>query len=381
MQTTKKLRAARWLVVVAVMTMLAAACSSSSDDTTTTTDGGTPTELVPVSMQLQWFPQAQFAGYYAAKAQGFYEEVGLDVTLLDGGVDIVPATVLGAGGADFAESWAVRALGPREEGANIVNIAQVFERSATLQVAFADSGITSVADLAGRNVGTWGFGNEAEVYAGLRMNGLDPATDVNIVQQQFDMLAFIAGDIDAAQAMTYNEYAQVLESINPETGELFKPEDLFVIDWNEVGSAMLQDGIWADAGRLESDPEYREIAVKFVEASLRGWAFCRDNFDACLADVLAVGPTLGEGHQRWMLNEVNKLIWPSSAGIGMMDGVLWRQTIDNALAGQLLAADPGADAYRTDIVQEALDNLRAKGIDVDGTGYTPLVVELTEGGE
>lgn len=126
MQTTKKLRAARWLVVVAVMTMLAAACSSSSDDTTTTTDGGTPTELIPVSMQLQWFPQAQFAGYYAAKAQGFYEEVGLDVTLLDGGVDIVPATVLGAGGADFAESWAVRALGPREEGANIVNIAQVF---------------------------------------------------------------------------------------------------------------------------------------------------------------------------------------------------------------------------------------------------------------
>ncbi len=381
MQTTKKLRAARWLVVVAVMTMLAAACSSSSDDTTTTTDGGTPTELIPVSMQLQWFPQAQFAGYYAAKAQGFYEEVGLDVTLLDGGVDIVPATVLGAGGADFAESWAVRALGPREEGANIVNIAQVFERSATLQVAFADSGITSVADLAGRNVGTWGFGNEAEVYAGLRMNGLDPATDVNIVQQQFDMLAFIAGDIDAAQAMTYNEYAQVLESINPETGELFKPEDLFVIDWNEVGSAMLQDGIWADAGRLESDPEYREIAVKFVEASLRGWAFCRDNFDACLADVLAVGPTLGEGHQRWMLNEVNKLIWPSSAGIGMMDAVLWQQTIDNALAGQLLAADPGSDAYRTDIVKEALDNLRAKGIDVDGTGYTPLVVELTEGGE
>lgn len=213
------------------------------------------------------------------------------------------------------------------------------------------------------------------------MNGLDPATDVNIVQQQFDMLAFIAGDIDAAQAMTYNEYAQVLESINPETGELFKPEDLFVIDWNEVGSAMLQDGIWADAGRLESDPEYREIAVKFVEASLRGWAFCRDNFDACLADVLAVGPTLGEGHQRWMLNEVNKLIWPSSAGIGMMDAVLWQQTIDNALAGQLLAADPGSDAYRTDIVKEALDNLRAKGIDVDGTGYTPLVVELTEGGE
>ena len=51
--------------------------------------------------------------------------------------------------------------------------------------------------------------------------GLDPAKDVTLVQQQFDMQALLKGDIDAAQAMDYNEYAQVLEAENPETGKLY----------------------------------------------------------------------------------------------------------------------------------------------------------------
>ncbi len=369
---TNRKRAAKWLIVVAVFAMIAAACGSDEGDTT---------ELTPVTLQMQWFTQAQFAGYYAAVAEGYYEDAGLDVTILEGGVDIVPATVIESGAADFALSWVIRALGPREEGANVTNISQIFERSATLQVSFADQGITTPADLAGKNVGNWGFGNEAELFAGLRQAGLDPNTDVNLVQQQFDMLALIAGDIDAAQAMTYNEYAQVLETINPATGELFQPEDLSVIDWNDVGTAMLQDGIWADADRLADDPAYRETAVKFVEASIRGWVFCRDNFDECVQHVLDAGPTLGESHQRWMLNEINNLIWPASSGVGTMDPNLWNQTIKNAVDGAVLKGEPAAGAYITDINAEALANLRADGVDVDGNGWTPLTIELTEGGE
>ena len=90
--------------------------------------------------------------------------------------------------------------------------------------------------------------------------GLDPATDVTLVQQDFDMQALLSGDIDAAQAMTYNEYAQVLEAVNPDTGELYTPDDWTVIDWNDVGTAMLQDAIWADTEKLASDPEYKETA-------------------------------------------------------------------------------------------------------------------------
>ena len=367
----------RVLVPLLALSLLAAACG---DDDEAEPDPE-PAELTEVALQLQWFTQAQFAGYYAARDLGFYNDVGLDVTILEGGVDIVPASVLDSGAADFAVSWVPRGLVPREEGANITNIAQVFQRSATLQVSFAGSGINSVSDLAGRTVGNWGFGNEFELLAGLRKNGLDPQSDVTLVQQNFDMLALISGDIDAAQAMIYNEYAQVLETINSDTGELYQPEDLNIINWNDEGTAMLQDALWADADRLESDADYRDVAVRFVEASIRGWAHCRDNSDACVDVVLNNVPTLGESHQAWQLNEISSLIWPSPLGAGVMDPDLWTQTVDVATGESILSAAPDDGAYRTDIAEEALANLRDQGVDVIGSGFERVVVELREGGE
>jgi NitT/TauT family transport system substrate-binding protein len=195
------------------------------------------------------------------------------------------------------------------------------------------------------------------------------------------MLALIAGDIDAAQAMTYNEYAQVLETINPDTGELFKAADLTVLNWNDYGTAMLQDAIWADADRLDDDVEYRKMAVAFLEATFRGWAFCRDNFAACVDDVLAAGPTLGTSHQEWQLNEINKLIWPSNPGIGIMDQALWDQTIQVATDEGILAADPGFGAFRNDLAELALENLAADGVDIKGDRWEPITVKLNEGGE
>jgi NitT/TauT family transport system substrate-binding protein len=390
----------RLLAVLLALTLVAAACGNDSDDGDGDTDSGAvdgdgdgavaaddndddmADELTPVTLQLQWVPQSQFAGYFAARDLGFYEDLGLDVTIVDGGVDIVPATVLDSGGADFAISWVPRGLVPREEGLNITNIAQVFQRSGTLQVSFADAGINSVADLAGKNVGNWGFGNEFELFAGLASAGLDPQSDVTLVQQDFNMTALINGDIDAAQAMIYNEYAQVLETENPETGELFQPEDLTIIDWNDVGTAMLQDAIWADADRLDDDAAYRETAVKFVEASLRGWAFCRDNFQECVDVVVDAGPPFGgPGHQAWMMNEINALIWPSPGGVGMMDQALWDQTVEVATSQGILAAAPDDGAFRTDIAAEAIANLEAAGIDVNGSGFTRLDVGVTPGGE
>ena len=337
--------------------------------------------LTEVTVQLQWFTQSQFAGYYAAHDQGIYEDLCLDVTILEGGVEIVPIPVLDSGGADFAVSWVPRALVPREEGANVVNIAQIFERSATLQVSWADSGITSVEDLRGKTVGNWGFGNEFELLAGLRRNGIDPDSDVTLVQQNFDMSALLNREIDAAQAMIYNEYAQVLEAINPDTGELYQPEDLVVIDWNDVGTAMLQDAIWADADRLESDAAYRDTAVRFVQGTLAGWIWCRDSADACVDVVLDNAPTLGRSHQTWQLNEISALIWPSTNGIGVMDDGLWDQTVDVAVAEGILSAVPEGEAYRTDIVSEAIANLEAEGLDTGGSGWTRVTVVLNEGGE
>src|ERR1044072_757140 len=86
-------------------------------------------DLIPVRLQLQWVAQSQFAGYYAALAQGFYEDAGLDVTILEGAVEIVPQQVVAAGGAEFGIAWVPKVLDSREDGVDLVNIAQVFQRS------------------------------------------------------------------------------------------------------------------------------------------------------------------------------------------------------------------------------------------------------------
>jgi NitT/TauT family transport system substrate-binding protein len=342
-------------------------------------------DLIPIRLQLQWVAQSQFAGYYAAEALGFYEDEGLDVTILEGAVEIVPQQVVAAGGAEFGIAWVPKVLETREAGPDLINLAQVFQRSGTLQVAFVDSGIESVEDFRGRLIGTWGFGNEHELFAAMRAVGIDPDNpdDVTIVQQPFDMSMLVNREIDAAQAMTYNEYAQVLEQTDPETGDfLFFPEDLNVIDFNDVGTAMLQDHIFVDGDWLAQDGN-EEIALKFLRASFRGWIYCRDNFDECVDIVLDNGPTLGEGHMRWMLNEINKLIWPSPDGIGVLDLDLWQQTVDVSLEAGIISEDPGEDAYRLDLAAAALESLMEDYPELDLTGedFEPTEVEITPGGE
>jgi len=330
-------------VALGAMALSAAGCSK-QDKAAVGESGSAVDKADKVRLQLKWMTQAQFAGYYAAKAKGFYTEEKLDVSVLPGGPDIVPEQVVAGGGAEFGIDWLPSLLSAREQGTPLVNIAQVYQHSGMREVSFKTAGIKTPADLKGKKVAVWFGGNEFELLATLDKYGIDRNKDVTLVQQPFDMNLLVTKQVAAAAAMTYNEYKQVLD-----TG--VKPEELSLIDFNEEGTAMLEDGIFAREDWLAKDPKNKDIAARFLRASLKGWAACRDNASECVDIVVKQSPTLGKDHQAWMMAEVNKLVWGPPAGPepGLMDKTAFRRTADIALKFKVIKKPAEDSAFTTEI--------------------------------
>ncbi len=370
------MRKGKWYVVIGVLVLAAAVTASLA----MASNSSKSQELTKVTLQSKWVVQSQFAGYYAAKAKGYYKQLGLDVAIKVGGPDILPEQVVLGKQAEFGINWMPSTLAQRDTGNDLVNIAQVYARSGTTEVTFKKSGINTFRKMRGKKFGVWIYGNEFEQRAALVKYGMNPDKDVQLVKQNFDMLSFLSGEIDAASAMTYNELAQVLEVKNPDTGKLYKLSDLNVFKYSELGTGMLQDGVIV-RGDWIKDKANQATAVKFLEASFRGWIYCRDHLAECTRIVLANGPALPAGHQRWQMNEVNALIWPNRLGIGVMDPVEFKRTAAIAKTYQVIKKPASKAAYRTDLARRAIANLRKKGVDVRGQGYKKRLVILKEGGK
>jgi NitT/TauT family transport system substrate-binding protein len=371
----------RWAVLGGMVAVLAAVMLSATAGASTRT--GDAQQLTKVTLQLKWVTQAQFAGYYAAAAQGYYKAAGLDVKIKIGGPTVTPETVVVGGGADIGIDWLPNLLATREKGGDIVSVAQVFARSGMTELTWKSSGINTIKKMKGKKVGVWCCGNQPELFAALTKNGIDPAnpSDVTIFNQPFDMVAFISKQIDAAAAMTYNELAQVLETKNPATGKLYQQSDLniFKMASPQVGTGMLEDDLFT-TGKWLSSAANQATLVKFLKASFQGWAYCRDNQASCLSSVLKNGPTLGRGHQTWQLNEINALIWPNASGIGLVPASAVNQTAKIAKTYGVIKNTPsGATNYA--YARKAVAQLKASGVDVNGKSWKKATVAVTAGGK
>ncbi len=370
------MRKRRWTIAGAVLLATAVAIAAGLATAGSSQGQG----LTKVTLQSKWVVQSQFAGYYAAQARGYYKQAGLDVTIKAGGPDILPEQVVLGRQAEFGINWMPSTLAQRDTGNDLVNIAQVYARSGTTEVTFKSSGINTFRKMRGKKFGVWIFGNEFEQRAALVKNGMNPDKDVQLVKQNFDMLAFLNGEIDAASAMTYNELAQVLEVKNPQTGKLYTLRDLNVFKYSDLGTGMLQDGVIV-RGDWIKDAKNQATAVKFLEASFKGWIYCRDHLAACTNIVLRNGPALPKGHQRWQMNEVNALIWPNRLGVGLMDPLEFKRTATIAKTYKVIKKPATKASYRTDLAKKAIANLRKAGWDVTGRSYKKSVVTLKEGGK
>jgi NitT/TauT family transport system substrate-binding protein len=280
-----------------------------------------------VTIQLKWVTQAQFAGYYVAKAKGFYKDADLDVTINPGGPDVAPPQVIAGGGADVVVDWMPSALASREKGVPLVNISQTFKKSGLELTCRADTGIKSPADFKGKTLGVWFGGNEYPFLAW--MAKLNLKTDgspggVKVIKQGFNVDPLLQKQADCISTMTYNEYWQVIDAG-------YKPSQLVVFKYSDEGVATLEDGLYVIEAKLK-DPAFVAKMAKFVKASEKGWDWAKKNDKEAAKIVLAADTTGAQTlhHQEQMMGEIAKLL---AANNGELDPKDYDRTVSELLSG------------------------------------------------
>ncbi|HXI45119.1 MAG TPA: ABC transporter substrate-binding protein [Candidatus Acidoferrales bacterium] len=381
-----------WFAVAAAAAIAVSACSPSESPAPSGSPGATAgpsaspgasgeasgPPIDHVRLQLDGPVDAEFAGYIAAQALGYYDAEGVAVDLVPGGGSVDPVAAGSAtSGPEFTIAWVPQVLAAREHSSDLVDIAQVFQRSGTALVAWASSNLKTPCDLKGQAVGVWAAPADLEVTSMLTGCSLT-AADYTAVPIDRDASQLLGKGVDAIQALTWDQEALVLEATNPATGKQYTIDDITVFSANENRNATLQDAIFARAAWLKVAAN-RDIATRFVRAATRGWIYCREHQEDCVQFVLKATTGLGTTHQRWMLNEVNSLIWPSADGIGAIDPVLWQQTINLSMTAGLITKLPGIDAYDDTIVSDVAASLADQ--DLTATDYVKVPVGLAPGGK
>ncbi len=278
-----------------------------------------------VTLQLKWVTQAQFAGYYVAKEKGFYDEEGLDVTILAGGPDIAPPQVMAGGGADVMVDWLPSALAAREKGLPIVNIAQPFKSSGMMLTCLKESGVATPEDFKGKTLGVWFGGNEYPFLSWMSTLGLKTdGTDVTVLKQGFNVDPLLQKQAACISTMTYNEYGQVLDAG-------VSADDLVTFKYEDQGVATLEDGLYVLEDNLK-DEAFKAKMAKFVRASMKGWKYAEENPDEAAMIVLDNDETGAqtEAHQKRMMSEVAKLTAGSN---GALDPADFDRTVAILMAG------------------------------------------------
>tara|TARA_B100000767_G_scaffold106829_1_gene102521 strand:- start:250 stop:1242 length:993 start_codon:yes stop_codon:yes gene_type:complete len=279
-----------------------------------------------VTLQLKWVTQAQFAGYFVAQDQGFYEAENLNVTINPGGPDVSPPQVIAGGGADVVIDWMPSALASREKGLALVNIAQPFKSSGMMLTCRKDSGITSPADLSDKTLGVWFYGNEYPFLSWMSKLGL--ATDgsaggVSVLRQGFNVDPILQKQAECVSTMTYNEYWQIIDAG-------LDADELVNFKYEEQGVATLEDGLYVLEKNL-ADAAFVDKMARFVRASMKGWEWARANSDAA-ADIVLENDQTGaqtEEHQRRMMAEVNKL----TTNGGKLSTTDYQRTVETLMNG------------------------------------------------
>jgi len=289
----------------------------------------------PITLQLRWLHQFQFAGYYAALAQGYYAQEGLDVTIREADpLAPGPMEEVLAGRAQYGVGNAGLVAGYLQ-GKPVVALAALFQRSPNIWLARADSGIHSLQDLAAKRLMLTPSIENAEMLSVFVTEGVRPER-LNLVPSTFNIDDLIEGRTDAFNAYSSNEpYLLARRGVK-----------YTVIDPHEYGVDFYSDVLFTTADEVRLHPER---AAAFRRASLAGWEYALAHPDEIVDLILQhYSKQKSREHLKFEAGAIRTLMQPDLIELGHMNPKRWKTIVDNMVSlGQVKeSGDLGGFLYR-----------------------------------
>lgn len=244
-----------------------------------------------ITFSPQWSAQSQFAGYYAALEKGFYDEAGLDVSIVHPSNSYSSINMLKDGTTDFITCELIQAMMASDKGIRLVNLLQTTQHT-TLVLISHEKNISKMSDLAGRRIGTWKVGFSEIPYI------IDKEHKLGVEWVKFinPLNIYISRAIDATLGKSYNE------------GILFSMSGITpgsILRFSEMGYDYPEDGLYVSEAFFKKNPD---VCRKFAKASRKGWEWVRNNrkeaVDIVMKYVKEANVSTNIYVQKWMLEEV-----------------------------------------------------------------------------
>jgi NitT/TauT family transport system substrate-binding protein len=240
-------------MILLILVLNLAACNSSVPSTPA---------LTPITVQLSWTHQAQFAGFYAADQNGDYAAEGLVLTFIEGGPNISPSVQVAEGQVQFGVTSGDQLLLARGEGQPVQGIATIYRRSPRVYIALAESGIKRPQDFVGKTISV-GQRGQGLLDAMMGRVGISP-DQYTVVASAPDLVDFYADKVQLRSVFLNNEVLTAQQA----------GHKLNIIYPDDYGIHFYSDTLFTTDDLIADNPD---LVLRFVRATLKGWTWAVEN--------------------------------------------------------------------------------------------------------
>ncbi|MCP4075294.1 MAG: GGDEF domain-containing protein [Gammaproteobacteria bacterium] len=260
-----------------------------------------------VQLQLRWYHQFQFAGYYVAKDLGFYKELGINVEIKPGYPGLIPVDELHNGNVNFAIDNS-GLIAKRAEGHAINALAAIFQKDSLRLISLKSNKISEIDHLAGKRIMLESEYGSLSLLALLTKYGL--LNKIERLNSSHDIQDLLNNNTDAFNGYASNEPYTLEKQGIPYN----------VITPSEYGIEFYSDILFTKEQLVKSNPQ---LVANFTTASLRGWEYAMNNVEEAIEITKRYATTKDLDHLRFEAITMQKLILSDFIDVGQMSHQRW----------------------------------------------------------